>query len=106
MMCLDTLISGQLGTLVSIQIGVRLFRCIKPTYPHVEFHFNMFIEKVFRHLIDNLLEFLRSRAGKVGFEKLHRRNGVDIDHGREQFIEYALPHLNDGLGIVFDSVQL
>ncbi len=63
-------------------------------------------EEVFRHLIVNLLEFLHSRAGKVGFEKLHRRDGVDIDHGREQFIAYALPHLDAGLGIVFEAVQL
>ena len=52
------------GTMVIVQLGVRLFRCI---------------------------------AGKIGF---------DVDHDREQFIEYALPPLGDSIGIVFKSVKL
>ena len=72
----------------------------------VELWRDVMIIQIARCVVANLLELFCSGSGQVTLKELHCRDWTHIEKCWEQFIEYALPDFDSGLGIIFDLAQL
>ena len=72
----------------------------------IELWCDVILIQIARCVVANLLELLCGGSSQVTLKELHCRNWTHIDKCWKQFIEYALPDFDSGLGVIFDLAQL